>query len=357
MATAKVIGVGEGSHGTHEHFALKSKMFQELVEKHGFTVLALETNPSSMHKVNAYITGQSDDLKEAVNGLEMFIWRNTDLRDLLVWMREYNGKHPSAPLKVIGIDVQNPLASARRVAELTQDPELLRALAPFTSLEEGLSTELKKPGAAEQFTAYAAAVVNRANALPADTVNLAEIRRLALNVQQGILAAAGQVPRDELMARNVLAELQHHPEARMMLWAHNGHILKAPEAGAEFDMGRRLKDALGHDYRTVGMTFAGGEVNAVSSEEPNKGFQAIRLADAWPDAPEALMTYTQLTMWLTAQEMQQGYLAEYFSGRLPIRHIGQTSRSGLLGYTYVNFPEAFDVVVFNQRSTPSTPAR
>nr|WP_261665111.1 erythromycin esterase family protein [Deinococcus sp. Marseille-Q6407] len=172
--------------------------------------------------------------------------------------------------------------------------------------------------------------------------------------------AAGVVSRDELMSRNVLAELQRHPQDKMMLWAHNTHVAKAPEQVeyGDYDMGRFLHQALGNRYRTVGMTFAEGSALAISVTEPDKGMQAVGLSDAWPDAPEALMTYRQPAMFLKMAELPRfPVLQDYFSRPQPLRSIGNTAQPGGLGYNFVVFPEAFDVVVLTQRSTPATLAR
>lgn len=108
LAQARVIGVGEGSHGTHEHFLLKARIFKVLAQQYGFTALAFESNMAGGEAVNAYISGPSDDLGAAVAGLGFVVWRNEDIRDLLVWMRNYNaGRVNKVPLKFVAIDINN----------------------------------------------------------------------------------------------------------------------------------------------------------------------------------------------------------------------------------------------------------
>jgi erythromycin esterase len=71
--------------------------------------------------------------------------------------------------------------------------------------------------------------------------------------------ATGNGSRDAFMAENALWLLDHlGPDARIVLWAHNGHVKRSEQR-----MGRYLADALGDDLVTLGFAFGGGSFNAV----------------------------------------------------------------------------------------------
>ncbi|MET8978355.1 erythromycin esterase family protein [Streptomyces sp. NPDC004539] len=60
---ARVVGLGEATHGSHEFFALKARVFRHLVEKKGFRTFALEAPWSTGRRLDAYVVhGEGDDI-------------------------------------------------------------------------------------------------------------------------------------------------------------------------------------------------------------------------------------------------------------------------------------------------------
>lgn len=355
LAQARLIGVGEGSHGTHEHFVLKARIFKALVQEHGFTTLAFEANPARAQAVQAYISGESADLTAAVNGLGFSVWRTAEIRDLLVWMRGYNAARGSKPaLNFVAVDMQDPGGSAALLGTLV--PGLAAAVAPFAKLEPYQIDELvKDPAQQKAFTEQAATLLKQANALNANTPHRAQAQALARTVQQAVLAATGQGTRDDFMAENLLAVLKADPQGKVMLWAHNSHVSKAPDALAQTGMGTRLAEALGSDYRTIGQTFTGGSIRATLVGQEEKGMQSVAVAPSHPDSPEALATAPAALVMAAALKVPA--LREYFATPRPIRGIGQSSTPGAMGYTFEVLPKSYDVLIFTGKSTPAQAAK
>ena len=355
LAQARLIGVGEGSHGTHEHFVLKARIFKALVQQYGFTTLAFESNPAGARAINAYISGESDDLQAAVNGLGFMVWRTAEIRDLLVWMREYNAQRGDRPaLKFVAIDMQDPAGSAKLLVERV--PTLEAAAAPFVGLAPYQINELvRDPEKQKTFTAQAAALLEQATALASDAPYRAEAQALARTVQQAVLAASGQGTRDDFMAENMLGVLKADPQSKVMLWAHNSHVSKAPDALAQTGMGARLAEALGDDYRTIGQTFTGGSIRAVRIGQEDQGMQAVTVAPSHPDSPEALVSASAALVLSDALKVPA--LHDYLAPPRPIRGIGHSSMPGMMGYTFEVLPQAYDVLIFTGESTPAQAAK
>ena len=353
LAGARLIGVGEGSHGTHEHFVLKARMFRALVQEHGFTTLAFESNPAGAQAINAYLSGASDDLKAAVAGLGFSVWRTAEIRDLLVWLRGYNAARGGKPaVNFVAVDMQDPGGSAGLLVKLA--PNLAPAAAPFVNLKPYQIDELvKDPARQKAFAEQAAALVGAAAALPAGP-HRAEAQALARTVQQAVAAASGQGQRDDFMAENMLSYLRANPQAKVMLWAHNSHVSKAPDPLAQTGMGARLAAALGRDYRTVGQTFTGGSIRAALLGQEDKPMQAVTVAPSHPDSPEALAPAPAALV--LADALKVPALREYFAPPRPVRGIGQSSTPGAMGYTFEVLPSAYDVLIFTGTSTPAKPA-
>jgi len=52
---ARVVGVGEATHSSHDFFALKDRVFRHLVEEKGFRTFALEGSWSTGLRLNDYV--------------------------------------------------------------------------------------------------------------------------------------------------------------------------------------------------------------------------------------------------------------------------------------------------------------
>lgn len=61
IGPARIVAMGEATHGTSEFFSIKDRIFRFLVEKIGFTVFAMETPWNSGLAIDRYVTtGQGD---------------------------------------------------------------------------------------------------------------------------------------------------------------------------------------------------------------------------------------------------------------------------------------------------------
>ncbi|MFC3863032.1 erythromycin esterase family protein [Deinococcus antarcticus] len=230
------------------------------------------------------------------------------------------------------------------------------ATAPFVALEPYAINELvQDAGKRDTFLKQADALVKAAAALPGGTPRRADVQALARSVQQAVLAASGQGTRDDFMAENLLAALNADPKVKMMLWAHNGHVSKAPDPMSQTGMGQRLAENLGSNYRTVGQTFTGGTIRAIRPDQPSKGMQAVTVATAHPDSPEALTAAAGPSV-LVMNDVKVPALRDYLANPRPIRGIGNSGMPGMMGYTFEVLPKAFDVLIFTGTSTPTKPA-
>ncbi|GCE45423.1 erythromycin esterase [Thermosporothrix hazakensis] len=106
VANASIVGLGEATHGTHEFFTLKHRLVRFLVEKMGFTTLAMEENWNNALNINEYVLYGKGDPKALVRSLER-PWRTQEVLELVTWLRAYNAdpRH-TQKVRFAGIDVQ-----------------------------------------------------------------------------------------------------------------------------------------------------------------------------------------------------------------------------------------------------------
>ncbi len=85
IGPARVVGLGEATHGTSEFFSLKDRIFRFLVEKMGFTVFAMETPWQSGLVIDRYVTTSEGDPHAALAGT-FAVWDNQEVLDLIEWI-------------------------------------------------------------------------------------------------------------------------------------------------------------------------------------------------------------------------------------------------------------------------------
>ncbi|MCH7944480.1 MAG: erythromycin esterase family protein [Armatimonadetes bacterium] len=108
----EVVGMGEPTHGSREVFQMKHRMFEYLVENHGFTVFALESSMPDTIAMDRYVLHGEGSSKDAAKNQGFWTWATEEVVDLLEWMREYNEDDlHKQKLRVVGIDMHNQAMS------------------------------------------------------------------------------------------------------------------------------------------------------------------------------------------------------------------------------------------------------
>ncbi len=97
----ELLGLGEALHGGEDILIFRNRLFQRLVETHGFGAIAIESSFPRAHGVNEYSAGRGPASYEAVRetGFSHGFGRLEANRELVEWMRHYNAD-PSHRLKL-----------------------------------------------------------------------------------------------------------------------------------------------------------------------------------------------------------------------------------------------------------------
>ncbi|MEV5438485.1 erythromycin esterase family protein [Streptomyces sp. NPDC052682] len=268
----RVLALGEATHGTREFFLLKHRLLEFVVTELGFCVLAMEASESAAPAVDAHVRQGTGNAAEAVAGLGFWTWRTQEVLAMTEWMRDHNRQRPAAgQVRFAGIDAQHCGAS------LTALTPVLHALAPDRA--DGLLEPLRvlrdaRPGAhpdpgqrlrhrAERLLEFlqerapeAADALRHARILvrAADLVTRAGRHTDPLRTVRAV--------RDRYMADAVAELLDADPSARVVLWAHNGHIAKHRPPGGVPPMGQYLHERYGDAYYAMALLFGSGAFRA-----------------------------------------------------------------------------------------------
>ncbi len=297
IGSARIVGMGEATHGTREFFQLKHRMFEYLVSEHGFRLFGLEASYAGCLPIDHYVQTGEGNARALVKGQGFWTWDTEEVLALVEWMRSYNARceTPEDRVHFYGIDTQDAARPLRlALARLAKfDPEqakhLERQLAP--AIATRYASDLRN-GSMEDYRAVLRSIEDLKTQLSKHRKALGNqltergYARVHFAAEAGRYAVMANRPtvnarkpkalrniRDETMARVVDWILdQHGDESRIMLWAHDGHVTKYrgdPQKDRPF-LGSFLEARYGDDYIPVGFSFAKG------------GFQALY----WPKSGE-----------------------------------------------------------------------
>jgi len=90
--SVELLGLGEALHGGEEILILRNQLFQRLVEKHGYSAIAIESSFPRARIVNEYVNGRDPESYETIQttGFSHGFGLLEANRELVEWMRRYN---------------------------------------------------------------------------------------------------------------------------------------------------------------------------------------------------------------------------------------------------------------------------
>ena len=106
-ADARLVLLGEASHGTHEFYVWRDRLSRRLIEEHGFSFIAIEGDWSSLLPLDRYVRhrpGAPASARAALAQIERWprwVWANTELEALGEWLHAFNRDRP--PARRVGI--------------------------------------------------------------------------------------------------------------------------------------------------------------------------------------------------------------------------------------------------------------
>ena len=100
IGDARIVLLGEATHGTHEFYRERAFITRRLIEEKGFAGVAVEADWPDAYRINRYVRGAGED-EDAVQALADFgrfptwMWRNADVLDFIGWLRSHNDTQPA----------------------------------------------------------------------------------------------------------------------------------------------------------------------------------------------------------------------------------------------------------------------
>lgn len=327
VGDARLVLLGEASHGSHEFYRERARITRRLIGEAGFTAVAIEGDWPDAYRVNRYVRGLSDDgdAEEALRGFRRFptwMWRNADVVDFVGWLREHNDTLPSRAAKTgfYGLDLYSLDTSMHAVVEFLDrvDPpagerarrryECLRPHAADTGeYAQAVLLGVSEP-CRRQVIAQLVELRRRAGEYlradgtddPDDVFFAEQNARVVADAEEYYRTMLGDRAgswnlRDRHMADTLdelVAHLERHGDtSRVVVWAHNSHVgdARQTETGrrGELTIGQLARERHGRSAVLVGFSTYDGTVTAARDWGGPAERRQVRPARA--DSYEAVM--------------------------------------------------------------------
>jgi erythromycin esterase-like protein len=386
---ARVVLLGEATHGTSEFYRARAAITRRLIEQHGFTIVAVEADWPDAARIDAWIRRRDRDIPEDAifSRFPTWMWRNVEVRAFVEWLRAHNdAQSAERRVEFRGLDVYSLGASIRAVLDYLDrtDPdgakqarERYGCLTPWQSdpARYGRAVLSGRDPCEEKVVAQLRDLLDRRLAGMSgddedyfDALQNARIVRAAEQYYR--LMYYGSTESWNLRDRHMFETLQHVLQrrgdgAKAVVWAHNSHIgnAAATQMGwqGEFNIGELCRTAFGDGAMLIGFGTDRGTVAAASNWDEPMQIKSVRPArdDAYEGAFRAAGIARSLTdLRADAGSQARGELRQaLFEPRLE-RAIGVIYRPETelqSHYFQAVLPEQFDALVWFEETHAITP--
>ena len=291
-ADARVVLLGEASHGTSEFYQARAAITRRLIERHGFTIVALEADWPDAATLDRIVRHREprEGEERAFARFPTWMWRNREFDTFVRWLHGHNeGREPKAMAGLFGLDLYNLSGSMRAVIDYLQekDPKLADEARRRYACLSPYARNPAAYGRLAMSSGYAFCrdeVVNMLKGLFERRIELAAMdgeewldamanARLVKNAEayyrvMYLGAEDSWNLRDTHMFETLCALLDARgPGSKAVVWAHNSHIGDArfTEMGmvrGELNIGQLAKEKFGEKARNIGFGTHSGTVAA-----------------------------------------------------------------------------------------------
>jgi erythromycin esterase-like protein len=128
---ARIVLLGEASHGTSEFYRARAAISRRLIERHGFNIVAVEADWPDAATVDRYVRHRPwrrGELK-AFERFPTWMWRNREFDGFIRWLHDHNANRAYQRMTgFYGLDLYNLSGSMQAVIDFLEkeDPELAR---------------------------------------------------------------------------------------------------------------------------------------------------------------------------------------------------------------------------------------
>jgi erythromycin esterase-like protein len=391
IGDARLVLIGEATHGTDEFYAVRAELTKALIRSKQFNLVSAEADWPDAYRVTRWVRHMSEET-DAAAALGDFVrfprwmWRNMVVVDWVEWLRSYNARRmPSDRIGFYGLDLYSLHTSIEAVLKYLQkvDPQAaLRARHRYTCFEDfgsdpqsygyaanlGLSRSCEEDVVAQlvELRNTAAEYARRDGYAAEDEYFFAEQNaRLVRNAEMYYRAMfAGQVESWNLRDTHMMETLdalmtwttRRSGYSRAIVWAHNSHLgdARATQMGTwgELNLGQLARERHGDRVFIVGFTTHAGTVTA--AREWDQSAERRRVMPSMAGSYERLFHDTDLERFVLPTSAARDALAEARLERaIGVIYKPDTERAS--HYFHARIADQFDAVIHIDTTSALTP--
>ena len=381
IGDARLVLIGEATHGTDEFYSIRAELTKALIRSKQFNLVAAEADWPDAYRINRWVRhiGEEPDAAAALGDFVRFprwVWRNTVVVDFVEWLRRYNAKRMASDrIGFYGLDVYSLHTSIDAVLTYLRkiDPDAAARARHRYSCFEHFGSDPQSYGYADDVVAQlvelrnaAAEYASRDGFAAEDEYFFAEQNnRLVRNAEMYYRAMfAGQVESWNLRDTHLMDTLdalmawttRRSDYVRAVVWAHNSHLgdARATQMGSrgELNLGQLARERHGDRVFLIGFTTHTGTVTA--AREWNEPAERRRVMPSTPGSYERLFHDTDLDRFVLATSVSRDALAEARLERA-IGVIDTPDSERARHYFRARMADQFDAVIHIDRTSALTP--
>ena len=377
---ARVVLLGEASHGTSEFYRARAAISRRLIERHGFNIVAVEADWPDAATIDRYVRHRPwrEGELTAFERFPTWMWRNVEVDAFIRWMRRHNQARPYERMcGFYGLDLYNLSGSMRAVIDFLeqQDPELARRAHKRYACLEPWAEEPQLYGRNALLEGYARCEVGVVQMLK-DLLQK-QVDCFAPECDEWIDAAANaRLVKDAEAYYRVMNLRDTHmfetlkmildakgPNSKAIVWAHNSHIGNAAftdmgRQREELNIGQLAKEKWGAKAQLIGFGTHRGTVAAADDwDEPMK-IKQVR--SSLPDSYERVSHDSGVSRLLldlregeVGQDVQQALMEPRLERFIGVIYRPDTERWS--HYSEAILPRQFDGWVWFDETNAVTP--
>jgi erythromycin esterase-like protein len=119
IGDARIVSLGEATHGSREIFQLKHRMMEFLATEMGFSIFSIEASMPEAYRLNDYVLNGKGDPAKLIKGMYFWTWDTQEVLDMVLWMREFN-KSGKRRVEFTGFDMQYPVVASGIVRDFVE---------------------------------------------------------------------------------------------------------------------------------------------------------------------------------------------------------------------------------------------
>lgn len=387
VGDARIVVLGESTHGSREFYQMRARISQALIEQKGFDIIALEADWPDVTRIDHYIHPDPRPplyRRQPFSSFPRWMWRNRPFIEFTGWLKATNEQRDvDDRISINGLDLYNLAGSMRLVlnylgtidrksAEYAwQQYRCLLPIADDPGRYGGYANTGRYPVCKQPVEVVYEMFLHKAEAW-----SLTDPERYFHALQNALLVVKGEYffrlnfsddpgsardawnYREQNMMESLQRLMEHHGgDSKVIIWAHNTHVGDSRATDmAEDDrhsLGERIRTAFPEQSYLVGFGTHTGTVTAAPGW--NMSAQVMQVPDSHAESFEHLLHMAEADNFLLPlREIEHRALRERLTEEHGQRAIGVSydpDNELEKHYQGARLAEQFDELIWFDRTT------